>query len=95
MDELRQAGLFEAATELPHGLVYLPEFITRAEEQALLAAIEPLAMAAQHAADPGASLFDHVSHPRRSDLKVWHFPFRPTANSDKCRFRDFESARKI
>jgi len=42
MDELRQAGLFEAATELPHGLVYLPEFITRAEEQALLAAIEPL-----------------------------------------------------
>ena len=42
MDELRQAGLFEAENQLPHGLVYQPEFITREEEKALLEAIAPL-----------------------------------------------------
>ena len=42
MDDLRQAGLFEAENQLPHGLVYQPEFITREEEKALLEAIAPL-----------------------------------------------------
>ena len=42
MDELRQAELFETPTQLPHGLVYQPEFITRGAEKTLLAAIEPL-----------------------------------------------------
>ena len=42
MDELRQAELFETPKQLPHGLVYQPEFITRGEEKTLLAAIEPL-----------------------------------------------------
>ena len=42
MEELRQAELFETPMVLPHGLVYRPEFITRAEEKALLAAIELL-----------------------------------------------------
>ena len=42
MDELRQAELFETPQQLPHGLLYQPEFITRGEEETLLAAIEPL-----------------------------------------------------
>ena len=42
MDELRQAELFETTKQLPHGLVYQPEFITRGEEKTLLAAIGPL-----------------------------------------------------
>ena len=39
---LRQAGLFEAAQALPHGLLYRPEFLSRAEEGELLAAIAAL-----------------------------------------------------
>jgi alkylated DNA repair dioxygenase AlkB len=39
---LRQAGLFEAAQALPHGLLYCAEFLTRQEEAQLLAAITPL-----------------------------------------------------
>jgi alkylated DNA repair dioxygenase AlkB len=42
MDELRQAELFDAPKQLPHGLMYQPEFITRGEEQTLLDAIAPL-----------------------------------------------------
>jgi alkylated DNA repair dioxygenase AlkB len=42
MDELRQAELFDTQKQLPHGLVYQPEFITREEEETLLAAVEPL-----------------------------------------------------
>ena len=42
MEELRQAELFVTPMLLPHGLVYHPEFITRAEEKDLLAAIELL-----------------------------------------------------
>ena len=42
MDELRQAELFDTPKQLPHGSVYQPEFITRAEEMTLLEAIEPL-----------------------------------------------------
>jgi alkylated DNA repair dioxygenase AlkB len=42
MDELTQAELFETPKQLPHGLVYQPEFITRGEEETLVAAIEPL-----------------------------------------------------
>jgi alkylated DNA repair dioxygenase AlkB len=42
MDELRQAELFDAQNQLPHGLVYQPGFITREEENALLEAIAPL-----------------------------------------------------
>ena len=42
MDELRQAELFETPKQLPHGLVYQPEFITREDEKTLLEAIEPL-----------------------------------------------------
>jgi hypothetical protein len=42
MDELRQAELLETPKQLPHGLVYQPEFITRGEEKTLPAAIEPL-----------------------------------------------------
>ena len=41
-DELQQSGLFEDPLQLPHGLLYRPEFITRTEEAALLAAIAPL-----------------------------------------------------
>jgi len=41
-DELQQSGLFDAPQQLPHGLLYRPAFITRAEEAALLAAIAPL-----------------------------------------------------
>lgn len=37
-----QAGLFDEPGELPGGLVYQPEFLTRADEDALLAAIAPL-----------------------------------------------------
>ena len=40
--EHEQAGLFDAPQELPQGLVYEPEFLTREEEQALLAHIPPL-----------------------------------------------------
>lgn len=42
MDELRQAELFDTPKQLPHGLVYQPEFITRDEETTLLEAIAPL-----------------------------------------------------
>lgn len=42
MEDLRQVDLFELPAQLPHGLVYRPEFITRAEENALLEAIAPL-----------------------------------------------------
>ena len=37
-----QGGLFEAAQELPQGLVYEPNFLTPAEEDALVAHIAPL-----------------------------------------------------
>ncbi|MFO1304069.1 MAG: alpha-ketoglutarate-dependent dioxygenase AlkB [Burkholderiales bacterium] len=37
-----QGGLFDAPTALPHGLVYVPEFLAPAEETSLLAAIAPL-----------------------------------------------------
>ena len=40
--EHEQAGLFDAPQELPQGLVYQPEFLTREEEQALIAHIAPL-----------------------------------------------------
>ncbi len=40
--EASQSELFELPRRLPHGLVYRPQFITRAEEAALLAAIAPL-----------------------------------------------------
>src|SRR5437870_2173405 len=39
---LRQAGLFEAAQALPHGLLYRAEFLSRKEEAKLLAAISAL-----------------------------------------------------
>ena len=42
MDELRQAELFDGPEQLPLGLMYQPEFITRGEEQTLLDAIAPL-----------------------------------------------------
>jgi alkylated DNA repair dioxygenase AlkB len=42
MEELRQAELFEEPSSLRHGLVYKPEFITRAEERDLLTKIAPL-----------------------------------------------------
>lgn len=42
MDELRQAELFDTPTQLPLGLIYQPDFITRGEEQALVDAIAPL-----------------------------------------------------
>jgi len=38
----QQPGLFDAAAELPHGLVYRPEFISPAEEAALIESIAPL-----------------------------------------------------
>jgi len=37
-----QSELFELPPRLPHGLVYRPQFLTRAEEAALLAAMAPL-----------------------------------------------------
>jgi alkylated DNA repair dioxygenase AlkB len=40
--EASQSELFELPRRLPHGLVYRPQYITRAEEAALLAAIAPL-----------------------------------------------------
>src|SRR4029450_9434850 len=40
--EHEQAGLFDAPQELPQGLVYEPEFLTREEEQALISHIAPL-----------------------------------------------------
>ncbi len=39
MEELRQSELFDIPPQLPHGLMYRPEFITRAEEKDLLEAI--------------------------------------------------------
>ena len=42
MDKLRQAELFDPPKQLPHGLIYQPEFITREEEETLLDAIAPL-----------------------------------------------------
>ena len=42
MEELRQADLFDASNQLPHGLVYQREFVTRDEEKTLLEAIAPL-----------------------------------------------------
>jgi alkylated DNA repair dioxygenase AlkB len=42
VDDLRQAELFDSPKELPHGLAYRPEFISRAEEMVLLDAIAPL-----------------------------------------------------
>jgi alkylated DNA repair dioxygenase AlkB len=42
MDKLRQAELFDTPEDLPHGLIYQPEFITRGEEETLLDAIAPL-----------------------------------------------------
>jgi alkylated DNA repair dioxygenase AlkB len=41
MDKSRQAELFDTQ-QLPHGLIYHPEFITRGEEETLLEAIAPL-----------------------------------------------------
>jgi len=38
----QQAGLFDAPQELPQGLLYEPDFLTREEEDALVAAIAPL-----------------------------------------------------
>ena len=40
--EHEQTGLFDAPQELPQGLVYEPEFLSREEEQALIAHIAPL-----------------------------------------------------
>jgi alkylated DNA repair dioxygenase AlkB len=40
--ELSQIGLFEQRPELPHGLIYEPEFLTPAEQAGLLAEIERL-----------------------------------------------------
>jgi hypothetical protein len=37
-----QSELFELPPRLPHGLVYRPQFLTRAEEASLLSAIAPL-----------------------------------------------------
>lgn len=42
MEGPRQAGLFDDPAQLPHGLVYRPGFISRAEELELLAVIAPL-----------------------------------------------------
>ena len=42
MEDLGQAELFDLPAQLLHGLVYRPEFITRAEEKSLLEAIAPL-----------------------------------------------------
>lgn len=42
MEDPGQAELFDTPTRLPHGLVYRPEFITRAEERELLTEIAPL-----------------------------------------------------
>ncbi|TMG95776.1 MAG: hypothetical protein E6H73_04635 [Betaproteobacteria bacterium] len=42
MDKLRQAELFDTPKQLPHGLIYQPEYITREEEETLLDAIAPL-----------------------------------------------------
>jgi alkylated DNA repair dioxygenase AlkB len=39
---LRQAGLFDQPTTLPHGLVYQPEFITPGEETSLVAHFQSL-----------------------------------------------------
>lgn len=41
MDQLRQCELFEGPQVFPHGLVYRPEFVTRAEERELLEMIAP------------------------------------------------------
>jgi alkylated DNA repair dioxygenase AlkB len=38
----QQAGLFDAPQALPQGLLYQPDFLSRGEEDALLAAIAPL-----------------------------------------------------
>ena len=40
--DMQQSDLFDAPQELPQGLIYQPEFLTRDEESALLAAIAPL-----------------------------------------------------
>ncbi|HEY5862215.1 MAG TPA: alpha-ketoglutarate-dependent dioxygenase AlkB, partial [Casimicrobiaceae bacterium] len=40
--EHEQGGLFEAPQALPQGLVYEPDFLTREEEQALVAHVAPL-----------------------------------------------------
>lgn len=40
--DLHQSGLFDGPQELPQGLTYQPDFLTRAEEDALVAAITPL-----------------------------------------------------
>jgi alkylated DNA repair dioxygenase AlkB len=42
MDASHQGSLFDAGTTLPHGLVYQPQFLSKAEEQALLAEIAQL-----------------------------------------------------
>lgn len=42
MDSARQTALFDLGTELPEGYAYVPEFITEAEEAALVAEIERL-----------------------------------------------------
>jgi len=42
MKSSRQAQLFDAPEQLPHGLVYLPEFITPAQEAELIESITPL-----------------------------------------------------
>lgn len=42
LNELKQAELFETSRQLPHGLVYQPAFVSRAEESALLETISPL-----------------------------------------------------
>jgi len=42
MEDPGQTELFDTPAQLPHGLVYRPEFITRAEEKELLTAIAPL-----------------------------------------------------
>ena len=41
-NDLQQAALFDAAQQLPHGLVYQQDFLTREDEQGLLGNIAPL-----------------------------------------------------
>jgi len=42
MNRPERAGLFDVAQELPQGLLYEPDFLSRDEEEALLAHIAPL-----------------------------------------------------
>jgi alkylated DNA repair dioxygenase AlkB len=77
-----QASLFDDAEELPQGLLYVPGFLTGAEEAALLASIAPLPLRAAKfreyfARRRVAHFHDEADAPRYDDARADAFTSGP------------------